>query len=238
MDPRALPLSGAGARPGLPQSDEITASLDSVGIYWGSPLKIDEANDDGTSRSCRSCESSDRSWTDDDLGLVAQIDYEVPAEGTEPHLLAVALNGRFKSFYTDRPVPGQEAPAAPESEEDAEIPAETPPSRVALLESPETRLIVVGNAEFLSDFVARALGQVDGGFFVENLRFAQNLIDWAGLDNDMLEIRARGMVSRRLRRVEKGQEIFIETVNYVVPVLLLGALGAYLHWRRRLAPFR
>ena len=68
----------------------------------------------------------------------------------------------------------------------------TPPAKVALKQSPETRLIVIGNAEFLSDFVARALAQVDGGFFVENLRFAQNVIDWVGLDNEMLSIRARG----------------------------------------------
>ena len=96
--------------------------------------------------------------------------------------------------------------------------------------------IVIGNAEFLSDFVARALATVDGGFFVENLRFAQNLIDWTGLDNDMLGIRARGLVSRRLERIGEGEEVFIEAVNYVVPVVLLAALGIFLHWKRRQTP--
>jgi len=91
----------------------------------------------------------------------------------------------------------------------------------------------VGNSEFLSDFVARALAQVDGGFFIENLRFAQNLIDWTGLDNDMLGIRARGLASRRLERLGKGEEMFVEAVNYALPVLFLGVLGIYLHLRRR-----
>jgi ABC-2 type transport system permease protein len=221
------------------RNSEITASLDSVGIYWGSPLKIDEEAV-GDLEVMPILESSDRSWTSDDLASVGFVDYEVPSEGTEPHLLAAALSGRFKSFFAERPVPGQ----APEEEDDPagedadEAGAEEPeaPSKVALQESPETRLIVIGNAEFLSDFVARALATVDGGFFIENLRFAQNLIDWAGLDNDMLGIRARGLVSRRLERVGKGEEVFIETVNYVVPVFLLAALGVYLHWRRRHAP--
>jgi ABC-2 type transport system permease protein len=218
------------------RNSEITASLDSVGIYWGSPLQIDEQVTTDL-EVLPILESSDRSWTDDNLGSVAFVEYDVPVEGTEPHLLAVALSGRFKSYFADRPIPGQAPPdpidsAAEEpSEEDA-----AEPSKVALEESPETRLIVVGNAEFLSDFVARALAAVDGGFFVENLRFAQNLIDWAGLDNDMLGIRARGLVSRRLERVDRREEVFIEAVNYVVPVVLLAALGAFLHWRRRQTP--
>jgi ABC-2 type transport system permease protein len=220
------------------RNSEITASLDSVGIYWGSPLQIDEEITAGF-EVMPVLQSSNLSWTNDDLSAVAYVDYDVPAEGTEPHLLAAALSGRFKSYYTDRPIPGQEVPAAAdaeagEGEDHAEEPAS--PSRVALEESPETRLIVVGNAEVLSDFVARALASVDGGFFVENLRFAQNLIDWAGLDNDMLGIRSRGMVSRRLERVGKGQEVFIETVNYVVPVVLLVALGSFLRWRRHQTP--
>ena len=217
---------------------DITAALESVGIYWGSPLQIDEEITAGL-EVLPILQSSNLSWTDDDLSAVAYVDYDVPEAGTEPHLLAAALSGRFKSYYTDRPIPGQEAQTAPDAEpgeegDDPEEPAS--PSRVALEESPETRLIVVGNAEFLSDFVARTLASVDGGFFVENLRFAQNLIDWAGLDNDMLGIRSRGMVSRRLERVGRGQEVFIETVNYVVPALLLVTLGAFLRWRRRQTP--
>jgi ABC-2 type transport system permease protein len=218
------------------RNSEITASLDSVGIYWGSPLQIDEEAVSDL-EVMPILESSDRSWTNDDLASAAFVDYEVPSEGTEPHLLAAALSGRFKSYFAERPVPGQEPEqednTGSEAADEAGAEEPEPPSKVALQESPETRLIVIGNAEFLSDFVARALATVDGGFFIENLRFAQNLIDWAGLDNDMLGIRARGLVSRRLERVGKGEEVFIETVNYVVPAVLLAALGVYLRWRRR-----
>jgi ABC-2 type transport system permease protein len=210
---------------------EITASLDSVGVYWGSPLRIDEEAA-ADLEVLPILKSSERSWTNDDLAAVARVEYTVPAEGTEPHLLAVALSGRFDSYWADRPPPGQEDASAVEDgeAEDDDAPV---PSKIVLRESPETRLIVIGNAEFLSDFVARALASVDGGFFVENLRFAQNLIDWAGLDNDMLGIRARGMVSRRLERTERGQEVFVEVVNLVVPAAVLLALGTFLYWKRR-----
>jgi ABC-2 type transport system permease protein len=215
------------------RSPEITASLDAVGIYWGSPLKVAEPGAEKV-KVIPILQSSARSWTSDDLAAVGRVEYEVPSEGVEPHLLAVALSGQFKSYYADRPVPGQPGEAPREGEGETAPPPAS--AKVALTESPDTRLIVVGNAEFLSDFVARALAGVDGGFFVENLRFAQNLIDWSGLDSDMLEIRARGMVSRRLERLGQGQEWFIEVVNYLVAVVLLTVLGVYLHWRRRHTP--
>jgi cytochrome c biogenesis factor len=44
------------------------------------------------------------------------------------------------------------------------------------------------------------------------------------------------MVSRRLERVGRGREFFIETVSYLMPVLLLTALGTFLRWRRRHTP--
>ena len=214
------------------RNPEITASLDSVGIYWGSPLKIDEELIEGL-EVVPILQSSKKSWTDDNLASVGFVDYEVPSEGTEPRLLAAALSGRFKSYFADRPIPGQGGESAPDTGEDAESEEDPGPTKVALRESPETRLLVVGDAVFLSDLVARVLASVDGGFFVENLRFAQNLIDWAALDNDMVGIRARGMVSRRLDRLEKSEKIFVEVINVVVAVVLLAALGAYLRWKRK-----
>lgn len=206
----------------------VTASLDSVGIYWGSPLQVD---DDAVAEGVEVLpilRSSAESWTDDDLSRVSFVDYTVPEEGTEPHLLAVALSGRFDSYYADHPVP---PPPMEVDDEGNETPAG--PAAVPLERSPETRLVVVGNAEFLSDFVARSLGQTDSGFFVENLRFAQNVIDWTTLDNDMIGIRSRGGAVRRLVDLEPSTRVGIEAVNYVLPVGLVVALAAWVAVRRR-----
>ena len=214
---------------------DVTASLDAVGIYWGSPITVDDEKT-ADLEVVPILQSSERSWTDDDVGRVAYVDYEVPAEGTEPRMLAVALGGRFHSFYAGRPAPGSEPPDAPVDDETGESEIENPAptsTSVPLEQSPETRLVVVGNAAFLSDFVARQLAQIDGGFFAENLRFVENLIDWVSLDNELIAIRSRGVTGSRLRAVGKRTEVTVEAVNYLVPLGALIALGAGLHYRRR-----
>lgn len=214
---------------------DVAATLDAVGIYWGSPLEVDEAKTPDAEL-IPLLRSSQLSWTDDDTTRVGYVDYVVPEEGTEPQLLAAALSGRFTSFFAGE-LPTAEPPTSPvgdepggeETEEDT---AEERP-RVPLVQSPETRLVLVGNAEFLSDLVARSVGRIEGGFFLENLRFVENVVDWVGLDNDMIAIRSRGLGADRLERVERSAEMTIETVNYGVPVVALVLVGLYLSWRRR-----
>jgi ABC-2 type transport system permease protein len=206
---------------------EIAANLGAMGIYWGSPVVVDAESGTGLDV-IEILRSSSRSWTDDDLSRVTFVDYEVPAEGLGPRLLGVALSGRFSSFFAGAEAPRPEEPNAeiPEGQVAAQ-------SEVPLARSPETRLVVIGDAEFLSDFVARSLGMTEGGFFAENLAFMQNLIDWINLDSDLIGIRSRGAATRRLQRVETGTEALIETLNYAVPLGLLLALAGYQIWKRR-----
>jgi ABC-type uncharacterized transport system involved in gliding motility auxiliary subunit len=104
---------------------------------------------------------------------------------------------------------------------------------VPIARSPDTRLAVIGNAEFVSDFVARALGRQMGGFFVQNLGFVQNLIDWMNLDNDLISIRARGGATRPLPRLGRQAEIAVEAANYLIPLLALAIFGLGRDLRRR-----
>lgn len=209
--------------------EEILAGLDSVGIYWGTAVEVDEATT-GDLKVTTILRSSEKSWTDNDLTRVGFIEYSVPEEGTRPITLAVALQGKFTSYFTDRDIPAAAfAPPPVDGEEPAG------PDEAALQESPDTRILVVGNAEFLSDFVAQALSNLDGGFFVQNMRFLENAIDWMTLDNDMMEIRAHTTVARTLARTENGTAI--EIANYLIPtaLLLTLALVRFLR-RRRVAP--
>jgi ABC-2 type transport system permease protein len=210
-------------------SEEIAAGLGAMGVYWGSPIEIDE-DKTGDIEVIEILRSSEVSWTSDDLTGVGYIDYEVPEE-TETRLLAVALAGRFESFFAGKAPPG--SPEPPLGAEDEEVTMPEGPSEVVLEESPETRLVVIANAEFLSDFVARALGATDAGFFTENLAFVENLIDWTSLDNDMIAIRSRGAGARRIDPVDTGKQVMIESLNYLLPVVFLLALGAWRLWRRR-----
>ncbi len=207
---------------------QITARLEAVGIYWGSPLQVEPPADSGL-EVIPILRSSERSWTSQDLTQVQFADYTVPEGETEPQLLAAALSGRVRSYFAEKGAPTGDADLA-SSEEGA---ADPPRAEVPLKLSPETRLVVVGDTAFLSDFVARVLAGIQGGFFAENLAFMQNVIDWSTLDNDLVGIRARGLAARRIERLERSTEITLEVINYLVPVLLLGLLAAYRMWLRR-----
>ena len=205
---------------------EITGGLEVVGIYWGSPLVV-SADSLQEVEVFEILRSSKKSWTSTDLSAVSFVDYEVPAEGTQSYQLAVALSGKFSSYFGDRPVPTRK-PAGDEADESADAISETP-----ILASPETRLVVVGNSAFLSDMVAGVLSQPEGGYFVENLTFVKNIIDWSVLDSDLISIRAHGVSTPKIKRLEKGTEISIETVNYVAPTVLLLGLAGFLTIKRR-----
>jgi ABC-2 type transport system permease protein len=195
----------------------ITAKLDAVGIYWGSPIEVlpDAAK---RLRATPILESSPRSWTDDDLQHVTRLDYAVPA-GAKPHLLAAALQGSFESFFAHRGAP----------------PVEGDSSRrdVPLERSPETRLVVVGDAEFVSDLVAGALGRQSGGLYLQNLGFVQNLVDWMNLDDDLVAIRTRVSAARPIRRLSRSAQVTIEVANYLIPLLVLAGFGLTRYGRRR-----
>jgi ABC-2 type transport system permease protein len=195
----------------------ITSKLDAVGIYWGSPIEVLP----GTEKKVKVTPilaSSDRSWTDDDPSHVGRVQYTVP-DGTKPHLVAVALQGRFDSFFAGKPVP----PA----------PGDSTHQEVPIARSPETRLVVVGNSEFVSDLVGGALGRQANENYLQNLGFIQNLVDWMNLDNDLVAIRSRSSAPRPLHRMSRTAEMSLEGANYVIPAAFLLLLGLSRFWRRR-----
>ena len=199
---------------------EIAARVEEVGIYWGSPVRVNPP-EDAEFEVHELLRSSARSWTDDDPERAQSVRYEVPEEGTEPHTLAVALAGTFRSAWAGKQPP-------PPEKEVTDTAAEVPLER-----SPQTRMVVIGNAEFLSDFVGRMLGPVDGSFFEQNLAWMQNLIDWMTLDNELLGIRARGGEVRRLERLQPDAEFRIELANYAAVLCVLLAAGGLFVWQRR-----
>jgi hypothetical protein len=178
--------------------------------------------------------------------------YAIPRE-TERHTLAAALVGSFESYFAEHAPPGEEAPedetgvesaeeggdeetadaaedggesegAAPESESDA-------PRKAFLTRSPETRLVVIGDAELFSERTASMTARTQAEF-EGNLVFAQNLVDWAVLDNDMIQIRSRGATARPLD-LERYPPGWVEGLAYAVPCALVLLIGMVRFVRRR-----
>jgi ABC-type uncharacterized transport system involved in gliding motility auxiliary subunit len=123
-------------------------------------------------------------------------------------VLAASLGGRFTSYWADRPVP-----AAPGDTLGASAVATTP----KLTESPETRILVVGNAQFATDTF---LGQ-----FPENSIFLQNAIDAMTLGDRLISIRSRGATDRPLKPTSDAAKSTLKLIGILGAPLLVIAFG-------------
>ncbi|MBD3237145.1 MAG: hypothetical protein GF330_10600 [Candidatus Eisenbacteria bacterium] len=156
--------------------------------------------------------SSPQAWTvAGRYDLNPQQRFSAMGAQTKSEILAVTLTGTLGSFYRDREVPplGPETDSEPEGEELAAAPAEEP-----ILQSPETQLIVVGNAHFITDSF---LGQ-----FPANGVFFQNAIDWMTIGDYLITIRSRGATDRPLRPLSDTAKSLIKLVCIAaVPLLVI-----------------
>ncbi len=219
---------------GMDRGSPILANLPAVTLNWASPVETDaEANKDRQVTVL--LRSSPDSWTTTDINVTPdlerypQIGFPLGSE-RKSYPLAVSVQGSFESFFKGKPSPLSEQPAS-----DGEAPAEKPEETVGTIErSPaNTRLIVVGSAEFLNDIVFDLSAHVSGDRYLNSLKFVQNAVDWSVEDEELLTIRARGSSANILKPMTQQQQSLWEGANYVVALLGLVAIGVIWRERRR-----
>ncbi len=102
--------------------------------------------------------------------------------------------------------------------------------------SPErTRLVVLGSASFVSDFVADLSRQQGSDSHLANLQLIQNLVDWCLEDIDLLKIRSRGRYARLLAPTTPGLRQAVEWGHYGFALVAVVAIGGATLRRRRQA---
>ena len=230
---------------GLAADSPITDSLGQLTLNWASPIRLDGQKNEGR-RVVELLRSSPRSWTSDSLDVVP--DYQRhPRTGfpvqdeTGPRLLAVALEGRFDSWFRDKesplarpvgeePAEGEEKPDGAGgdagSEEEARVSG-------VIDRSPESaRLVVVASNGFGSDASLEIASQGMGTLYTQPLAFLQNAIDWSLEDRDLLSLRGRTQLARTLDPLPEETQRLWEYLNY--GLALLGLVAVWL-WRRRVA---
>ncbi len=127
--------------------------------------------------------------------------------------LGAVLNGKFTSFWKDKSVP-LDSDGNKISEEEI-IP-----------ESPETRIVVIGDANFINDqFLVQGL---------DNLTMALNLIDWLVQDESLISIRSREVSSRPIEEVSDAARKTVKYANMLIPPLLIIVFGLF-RWKIRSA---
>ncbi len=235
---------------GMARDSSIVASVPALTLNWVSPITIDEEKNAGRTV-IPLLKSTANSWVttsttiQPDLQLYPQWGFPVEGE-MGSRVLAVAVQGRFDSYYQDHPVPfdagstGEEASDTAQGAETDSGSAEgeealTTLATVGTLESSpaSAQLVVVGSAEFLNDNIFRLSRSYSGDRYLNNLQFVQNSVDWFVQDASLASIRSRGTTARLLKPLTAGEERFWETANYVLALLALLALGVIWRLRKR-----
>lgn len=179
--------------------------LQDVALFYASTIDTTVAVPEGVHREII-MSSTPRSQTQQDFFFIRPAEEQRRFEGG-PYPLAATYTGAFPSAF-----PGAASGA---SESSLEAPAAV---------SPETRMLLVGDGDFLDESMV--------GVIPQNITFALNAIDWLSQDDALLSIRSKDMAPRRLRDVPRGARPFIKYANMLGPVLIVVTVGL-VRWRRR-----
>lgn len=219
----------------LNQKHLITSELPQVTLPWASPIEVDtEKNADR--RITPLLYSSDRSW----LSTSTRIVPEFNATGMVPYrpegaqskqLLALINEGRFDSYFANKPSPladqgtGDSDLNKSISPSDAASDQETPAPLVlnrVIKRSPESaRIILISSNDVFRDQTLTLLANTVQNQYLNALQLAVNAVDWSLEDEALLSIRARGHFNRTLPPMSEQEQIFWESVNYALALMAL-----------------
>ena len=233
-------------RSGIEQESGLATGINQVTLTWPSPITLDEQKNQNR-KVIRLLESSDHSWTSDSLNI--QPDFRThgklgfPARAERGRqLLAVAVEGRFDSYFKEKPSPlaaqkeeedaGGE-PTEDEEKDDTEASADEETATViarVIDHSPESaRIIVFASNSFLSDTMLDLATSGLGTLYLTPVQLVENAVDWSLEDRGLLAIRGRAHFSRTLDPLDRESQVFWEYLNYGLALLGLLLIG----WIRR-----
>lgn len=128
--------------------------------------------------------------------------------------LAAVVEGSFASLYAGRPAPADTTPGA------------IPPTVTPVIKSPTTRVVLVGDGDFVRD-------QYTGGNR-SNMTLFANMVDYLVDDAGLITIRSKDASFAPLDPVSDGTKKVLKYGTLVLPPLLVLAYGAF-RWRMRKA---
>ncbi len=216
---------------GIVQEGGLTAGVDQVTMTWPSPITLDEQKNQSRNVA-RLLESSAQTWTSDSMGV--EPNFEMYGELGFPvgdqrgaQLLAVAVEGRFDSYFRDKPSPllshEEETDAAGEPAEGKE--KESVITRVIDRSAESARIILFASRSFLTDTMLDLASSGMGTRYLKPIQLVENAIDWSLEDRGLLAIRGRAHFSRTLNPLDRESQLFWEYLNYGLPLFGLLLIG-------------
>ena len=85
--------------------------------------------------------------------------------------------------------------------------------------NPESRLVVFSDG----DFIISQQGNVNN----DNVSLLVNTIEWMVDKSGLSELRTKGVVYRPIKELEEGKRAFTKYLNFLLPLILVGAVGLW-----------
>lgn len=207
-------------KPNFSTEHAITNQLETLILSWTSSLDI-SANEGVKATPLAKTTESARSMQGY-YNLMPGV--RIPQIDLQAYTVAAALQGEFKSFYTDKDIPTVASTANDdgEKENDTSTPAQDVEDRTTITEGAETQIVVVGTAQILTQ-----LNSHSATFFL-------NCVDWLTLGETLIGIRSHTITNRPLKNVEGFEKNFIKYFCIIgIPLLvIIFGLVRYLLKRR------
>ena len=217
-------------KPNFSKEHAITNQLEALTLPWASSLEvIGKENITGTVLAKTS-----------EFGQALQgyynlrPDFPIPDAETQTYPVAVALEGQFKSFYTDKEIPSVAADAATSVEDnETSAPTQDTEERTTITESAQTQIVVVGTAQLLIQLNPNSVN-----FFL-------NTVDWLTLGDALIGIRSQTITDRPLQiktrsgefrevsGIEKNFIKYLCTVGIPLLVVIFGLVRYFLKSRAK-----
>ncbi len=124
--------------------------------------------------------------------------------------LAAVVSGSFTSAFAGKPIPSDTAAGA------------APPPASVRTTGPATRIVVLGDGDFMRDRFSNP----------DNITFFANMVDYLMDDAGLITIRSREASSPPLEPVADGTKKIVKVANLGLPPLLVIAYGM-IRWRLR-----
>jgi hypothetical protein len=223
--PLGIPL--AKRYPGWPIAEITTEHpstfrLPVLTFPWVSSLEIIDKPAAGDVKATILAKSTPESWSETgDIDLDPNQDWKAAydkAQNKGQSVLAVALEGTFKSFFEGKDLP------KPEAQEGA-LPEDLSQGFVARRDRPG-RILVAGSGQMVIDPVVQILQKLHGARDRSaNLAFTINTVDWLTANQGLIAVRGKGVENPRLNIEKEGTRTLLKYGNILGWPLLVIAIG-------------
>jgi ABC-2 type transport system permease protein len=200
---------------GLNASSPITSKLGNISLPWASSIEVDTTRKDSTKVEILA-RSTKGSWEESNNFFLLPRDLkEYLPVNQKSQALVVLKSGKFHSFYEAHPLPPMDSTQKLDT------------AGLIKVAQKESRILVIGNALFASDFY---VGYTNA---VANLHLVLNSFDQLALDPDLITIRSREIANSPILEARKTEKVPILLMNMLAAPILLLAGGIYMGYRRK-----